>query len=251
MVSQHSLMQYLNFRDVFCHNWLNRHRSSRDTGSTTWPGAFSRNGNTRGGSTFPTSLNTHPFSHARNIQWVPQRLWKCCLMWAGSALVSRRDPHPLLKPGTVFAIDFFCQGCSVCVVSAQSVSWASKPGCAPGLILSKPAHSFCCCNLWGAAFMETITWVTQENGNRLLQLPSCSRAVDGLKARVCRAPTDISKSREAHGLPVAAGGLKTLHHELQSSLHAGKPAAVPGQASSGVGRSQTTTGNWTCAPSHR
>lgn len=64
-------------------------------------------------------------------------------------------------------------------------------------------------------------------------------------------PTDISKSQGAHGLPVAAGGLKPpLHHELQSSLHAGKPAALPGQASSGVGQSQTTTGNWTRSLSH-
>lgn len=48
--------------------------------------------------------------------------------------------------------------------------------------------------------METITWVTQENGNHLLQLPSCSRAVDGFKSHVCQGPPLTSPShRELMG----------------------------------------------------
>lgn len=79
---------------------------------TTCPTAFHGNANTRGGSTVPASLNTHSFPHTRNMQWVQERFWKRHLTQVGAALVSRRDPCPLLKPSTACAIDFYCQGCS-------------------------------------------------------------------------------------------------------------------------------------------
>lgn len=53
--------------------------------------------------------------------------------------------HPGLKLGIVFAMDFYCQGCTACAILAEAVDRASKPGCNPELSLPKQAHGFCCC----------------------------------------------------------------------------------------------------------
>lgn len=112
--------------------------------STTSPCACTRNRNARCGITVQTSFNTNPCPHSRSIQYVQEGFGNAFfrekgLLWSPGKISS------WLKPGIVFAMDFYCQGCSACAILAQTVYRASKPDCDPELGLPKQAHGFCCC----------------------------------------------------------------------------------------------------------
>lgn len=126
-----------------------------------------------------------------------------------------------------------------CAVLAQTADRAPKPGCAPGLGLSKQAHDFCCCypqadqgscyrnnpvantRKWKlpppAPFLQLSSgWAERSNAPRPSQTPPSYRDV-------------------THGLPMTATGLQCpLHHEQHSSLYRGNTATLPGQAVSGM-----------------
>lgn len=202
-VSQSSFTQYLHFRGAFCHCWL--HNLSH---CISWECKYQR------WKHCPSQIKYSSFPHIRNMQWAQERLWKCHLTWLGSALVSRWDPRPLLKPSIVCAIDVYRQGCSTSVVSAQTADWARKPGFAPALSLSESADHLCAA-VWewtGAAFMEMITWITEENGNGLFQLPSCNQAAHGLNACECQGlpPLTSPHHRELMGCQLQLEGSSLL-----------------------------------------
>lgn len=103
----------------------------------------------------------------------------------------------------------------------------------------------------GLAFMETITWVTQENRNHRLQLPSCNQAGDGLNTPVCQG---------AHWHLQVTGSSSVANYscwaQASSSLWAveltewGQTSSLSWASSFWGGGSCTTNGNWTHSLSH-
>lgn len=217
---------------------------------TTCPTASHGNANTRGGSTVPASLNTHSFPHTRNMQWLQERFWKRHLTQVGAALVSRRDPCPLLKPGIACAIDFYCQGCSTRVLSARTCGPGSRTWLrSSAQPLGASSWSACCTSrVDGGSFHGNDHTGNRREWKRPLPAPFLQPSSTWVERLWAPGPPLTSPSHRelTHGLPTTAGGLKPpLHRELQRSLNGDRPSAFPGQAASGVGGSRTTDGNWT------
>lgn len=156
-------------------------------------------------------------------------------MWVGSALVLRQDPHPLLKPRIVFCHWFLLPGlqCSCCLGTDHGLDSSTWP-CFRAQLL-KPSSWFVLLQFQSG--QGQLPWKqshgAQENGNNLSQLPSCIKRWMGWTLTCIKAPTDISKSQGAPGLPITVGGLKPpLHCEWR-------------KAAPGMGGTCTTNGNWT------
>lgn len=155
--------------------------------------------------------------------------------------VPKQDPHPLLKPTLVFAIDSYCQCWVAGFLSSQNRLWIRLSNLA---VLQGSASQSQVMN-FAAAIWEQMGSFHGNNHTGTTRkwkpLPPAAFLQAGRDGLV---PTDVSK-QEVCGLPITVGGLKpSLHCELQSSWMGANQQLFLGKLLLARG-SCTTNGNWT------
>lgn len=190
--SVHNFMQYLHARNALCHSWPSMYRSSRHMQHTL----------------LQCIQQEEKYWRWKlcpgHLQQQPVPLCQKYLVGSGKALITllsvRKVCSGLQERSSPLAEarDGFCHGflmpvfhCTVLVLS-----WHRLRTGLPNLAVLQGLASQSKLMIFAAAtheqtratVMETIPWLTQEDGNFLLQLPSCRWAVDRSSAPMCQGP---------------------------------------------------------------